>query len=53
MVLFGKGNAMNKVVSVVEIVKRKCPKNIVQETDIDSIKTIDTWKSLGENNSDK
>ncbi|KAJ1550294.1 hypothetical protein HK096_007733, partial [Nowakowskiella sp. JEL0078] len=45
----GKGKSINKAVSVVEIVKRKLPGKITQNTTISSVPAIDIWEPTEEN----
>ncbi len=46
IVLFGKGSAINKTISIAELVKRNSGLGEVgQVTDIGSVRTVDVWKS--------
>ncbi|KAJ3128266.1 hypothetical protein HK098_004841 [Nowakowskiella sp. JEL0407] len=49
LVISGKGRAINKTVSVAEIVKRNFNGQITQETEITSVQAIDTWDPIEEN----
>ncbi|ORX83543.1 hypothetical protein BCR32DRAFT_291944 [Anaeromyces robustus] len=51
LIITGKGNAINKAVSVAEIIKRKVIEDLkrhdlIQENDIEIIKSKDTWTPI-------
>lgn len=48
MVIVGKGKAINKAVTVVEIAKRRLDGKVKQETDIYSVEATDVWDPVEE-----
>lgn len=49
VIITGKGNSINKAVTVAEITKRKLEGKVNQETDIYNVAATDVWEPVEEN----